>query len=137
MKSLLIYEIEFLRWRGWMKVMFKNDNYSNDEEEREVRSTEGADVFENNEHVKEAEGKEDDFVLAPRRLHPAGMIISFVKILKDSILGIGYVTVDLFKQLPTSALLFLLALVIILMVSSILSWFRFTYRVEAGELRIE
>src|SRR5699024_1932498 len=37
----------------------------------------------------------------------------------------------------TSALLFLLALAIILMVSSILSWFRFTYRVEAGELRIE
>src|SRR5699024_5243743 len=86
---------------------------------------------------KEAEGKEDDFVLAPRRLHPAGMIFSFVKILKDSILGIGVGTVAFFRQSPTSALLFLLALAIILMVSSILSWFRFTYRVEAGELRIE
>src|SRR5699024_11000837 len=137
MKTLLIYEIEFLRWRGWMKMMFKNDNYSNDEEEREIRSTESADVFENNEYGKEAEGKEDDFVLAPRRLHPAGMIFSFIKILKDSILGIGVGTVAFFRQSPTSALLFLLALAIILMVSSILSWFRFTYRVEAGELRIE
>lgn len=118
-------------------MMFKNDNYSNDEEEREIRSTESADVFENNEYGKEAEGKEDDFVLAPRRLHPAGMIFSFIKILKDSILGIGVGTVAFFRQSPTSALLFLLALAIILMVSSILSWFRFTYRVEAGELRIE
>src|SRR5699024_12741197 len=50
---------------------------------------------------------------------------------------IGVGTVAFFRQSPTSALLFLLALAIILMVSSILSWFRFTYRVEAGELRIE
>src|SRR5699024_10523744 len=117
MKSLLIYEIEFLRWRGWMKMMFKNDNYSNDEEEREVRSIESADVFENNEQVQEAEVKEVDFVLATRRLHPAGMIFSFIKILKDSILGIGVGTVAFFRQSPTSALLFLLALALILMVS--------------------
>ncbi|WP_428910558.1 PH domain-containing protein [Niallia sp. Krafla_26] len=75
----------------------------------------------------------------PRRLHPVAAVISFLKSLKEAILplvlilffggndsGFGIWQVAVF----TVFILFSL-------ISGILSWFRFTYRVEDGELRIE
>lgn len=84
------------------------------------------------------ETKEDSSIfLEPRRLHPAGMFFSFIKIVKDTILGLGVGTIAIFKQSPTYGLLFIGVFVIFLIVNSILSWLRYTYRIEEGELRIE
>src|SRR5699024_3054092 len=76
-------------------------------------------------------------VLSPRRLHPAGMFFSFLKVVKDTILGFGVGAIAIFRQSPTYALLFIGVFVLFIIVFSILSWFRYTYRVEEKELRIE
>src|SRR5699024_7744217 len=135
MKTLPIYEIEFRRWLGWMKMMFKDDKQRFDEEKRENSQENYQLLHESNE--QETVPEDEEPVLAARRLHPAGMLFSFIKIVKASIFGIGIGTVAFFRQSPTSALLFIGGLAVLLIVLSILSWSRFTYRVEAGELRIE
>ncbi|MFC3039302.1 PH domain-containing protein [Virgibacillus xinjiangensis] len=73
----------------------------------------------------------------PKRMHPAGILFNFFKVLRETIFPIvfGFVT---FRN--ESMIYFLLAgaaVLVIMIVSSILSWYRFTYRVEDGELRIE
>lgn len=75
--------------------------------------------------------------LEPRRLHPAGMFFSLMKFIKDTIFGIGVGTIALVRQSPKLALYFILLFILLLLVNSIVSWFRYTYRVEEGELRIE
>src|SRR5699024_7983178 len=72
-----------------------------------------------------------------QRVHPAGMIFNFIKAIKDSILGLGAGTIAFIQNSFFWALIFLAIFLFILITLSMLSWFRFTYRVEAGELRIE
>lgn len=76
-------------------------------------------------------------LLKPRRLHPAGMFFSLVKFVKETIFGLGVGVIALVRQSPKLALYFMLAFILLLLVNSVVSWFRYTYRVEDGELRIE
>src|SRR5699024_4892821 len=73
----------------------------------------------------------------PRRLHPAGMFFAFIKVIKETILGLGIGSIAIFKQSPKYGLIFIGVFGLFTVVNSILSWFRYTYRVEDGELRIE
>src|SRR5699024_2797216 len=73
----------------------------------------------------------------PRRLHPAGMFFAFIKVIKETILGLGIGTIAIFKQSPKYALIFIGVFGLFSVANSIVSWFRYTYRVEDGELRIE
>ena len=74
-----------------------------------------------------------------KRLHPIAAVISFLKGLKEAILPL---IVLLFVGREDSgfglwqfAIFFIFILVSLL--SGILRWLRYTYRVEEGELRIE
>ncbi len=72
-----------------------------------------------------------------KRLHPAAIIFNFIRSLREAIFLIifGYLTFS-----DTYFLYFILggvALLLVLIATSVLSWYRFTYRVEEEELRIE
>ncbi|MFD1038371.1 PH domain-containing protein [Virgibacillus byunsanensis] len=71
------------------------------------------------------------------RLHPAAIFFNFIKVLRESIfaLVLGFIT---FKG--DSFFYFILVasiLLLMLLVYSALSWYRYTYRIEDEELRIE
>lgn len=74
-----------------------------------------------------------------KRLHPVAAVINFIKSIKEAILplaalflfGGGGIGFELWEM--AVALIFIL----FSLVYGILSWLRFTYRVEEGELRIE
>lgn len=73
----------------------------------------------------------------PGRLHPAAIIFNFIRILKEGIYAIviGFIT---FRGLSfVYFILVLIALLILLIGISVLTWYRFTYRIEEDELRIE
>lgn len=78
-----------------------------------------------------------DVYLPPKRMHPAESIFSFIRILKESILAIGIGAIAMIKQTPTIALSIIGGFLLLMLVISVLSWLRYTYRVEDGELRIE
>src|SRR5699024_12293843 len=101
MKTLPIYEIEFRRWQGWMKMMFKDDKQRFDEEKRENSPENYQLLHESNE--QETVPEDEEQVLAARRLHPAGMLFSFIKMVKDSIYRTGMGTGAFSRQSPTSA----------------------------------
>ncbi|WP_461176838.1 PH domain-containing protein [Virgibacillus ainsalahensis] len=72
-----------------------------------------------------------------QRLHPAAILFNFVKSIREAIflIVLGFIT---FRD--ESLFYFILigsVFLIILITSSALSWYRFTYRVENDELRIE
>ncbi|MEK3799099.1 PH domain-containing protein [Peribacillus sp. FSL H8-0477] len=76
----------------------------------------------------------------PKRLHPAAILLMILKILKDAIFPL--VLIFLFGGNnfgEKSYLLYLgFGLVILFVIgSAVLTWFRFTYWIENGELRIE
>ena len=79
----------------------------------------------------------ENIYLPPKRLHPADTIFSFLKIIKESILGLGIGALALIRQSPTYALIFIGIFLLFLLGNSFFSWLRHTYRVEDGELRIE
>src|SRR5699024_5598829 len=62
---------------------------------------------------------------------------AFIKVIKETILGLGIGSIAIFKQSPKYGLIFIGVFGLFTVVNSILSWFRYTYRVEDGELRIE
>lgn len=73
----------------------------------------------------------------PKRLHPLSVIFQFVFAIRQSIFGIiaGY-----FALKNISIIYFLgfgLFILLLTIVFSVLGWFRFTYRIENEELRIE
>ncbi|WP_338471488.1 PH domain-containing protein [Niallia sp. XMNu-256] len=75
----------------------------------------------------------------PRRLHPVAAVISFLKSLKEAILPLVLV---LFFGGNGSGfgiwqVLAFTVFISVALIGGILSWLRFTYRVEEGELRIE
>ncbi|MFC4559904.1 PH domain-containing protein [Virgibacillus kekensis] len=73
----------------------------------------------------------------PKRLHPAAILFLFAKSLREAIFVIvlGFIS---FKDNGLIYFLLGIGLLLILLVGlSILSWMRYTYRVEGEELRIE
>nr|GGG87651.1 UPF0699 transmembrane protein YdbT [Virgibacillus oceani] len=72
-----------------------------------------------------------------KRLHPAVIFFNFIKTLKEAIFPIG---AGFFALRNEAFIYFILAsavLLIGLITFSILSWYRYTYRIEDEELRIE
>ncbi|WP_339200069.1 hypothetical protein [Aeribacillus sp. FSL k6-2211] len=73
-----------------------------------------------------------------KRLHPISVVANIVKQLKDAILPIILVIIVGNKTISSMwdiAVPF--AIIIYTIVIGIVSWIRFTYRLEEGELRIE
>lgn len=85
----------------------------------------------------QAETTENEVLVKPRRLHPAAMYFNLVKVIKETIFGLGIGLILTFKESLFYFLSFVVLFLLLLIVSSILSWLRFTYRVEENELRIE
>ncbi|MGG0717837.1 PH domain-containing protein [Robertmurraya massiliosenegalensis] len=75
----------------------------------------------------------------PKRLHPIAAILNILKILKELIIPFLLFVVFGSKGLSFEMIPFLIggAVVLLIIVSGIISWFRYTYRIEEGELRIE
>ncbi|MBO1513622.1 PH domain-containing protein [Metabacillus bambusae] len=73
----------------------------------------------------------------PKRIHPVGMILSFLKIIKSYIFPFilffffGNNDFNLYFIIGASCLF------VIIVVTSILDWWKFTYWIEDGELRIK
>lgn len=73
----------------------------------------------------------------PQRLHPAAIIFYFIRILRESVFAIilGFIT---FKDESfVYFILILAAILIVFLIISALSWYRFTYQVAEDDLRIE
>lgn len=71
----------------------------------------------------------------PKRLHPIAAFINMLKQLKEMIVPILF-----FIIFGSGGIFYLIAVVVglaLVLLTGILSWYRFTYRVEEGELRIE
>lgn len=73
----------------------------------------------------------------PQRLHPGAMFFNLVQLLKEMILGLGIGLIFTLKESIFFFFIFAAAFLILLLVYSVVSWWRFTYRVEDNELRIE
>ncbi|WP_066301704.1 PH domain-containing protein [Bacillus sp. FJAT-29937] len=72
----------------------------------------------------------------PKRLHPISAIVNFLKQLKDLI--IPFLVFVVFGSRDGSIQLIISVVIIaFILISGIISWLRFTYRLEEGELRIE
>lgn len=76
-------------------------------------------------------------IAKPQRLNPAAIYFNLIKVIKETIFGIGAGFIVTIKQSLFYSLMFLLAFLVIIILTSFLSWLRFTYRVEDNELRIE
>lgn len=93
------------------------------------------------ENEGQADEKKDvekrEISLKAQRLHPAAMFFNFTKVIKETIFGLGIGLILTFKESVFYFLMFIIIFLILLIVSSVLTWLRFTYRVEDNELRIE
>lgn len=78
-----------------------------------------------------------DSLEKPRRLHPAAMYFNLIKVMKETIFGLGIGLIFTLKESLFYFVIFVSIFLLLLIVSSVLSWLRFTYRVEENELRIE
>jgi len=105
-----IYATEFQYSQGWMKMMY-------DEHEQDLQET-----FE---------------PAKPQRLNPAAIYFNLIKVIKETIFGLGAGFIFTIKQSLFYSLMFLLIFLVVTIVTSVLSWLRYTYRVEDNELRIE
>ncbi|MCJ7842187.1 PH domain-containing protein [Lederbergia sp. NSJ-179] len=80
----------------------------------------------------------------PKRLHPIMILLDIVKSIKDVIVPIFiYFFIFFFKEpsdniwLRLSPYIFVGIMLIMLIVTNVISWLRYTYRLENNELRIE
>ncbi|HEX7064672.1 MAG TPA: PH domain-containing protein, partial [Bacillales bacterium] len=80
----------------------------------------------------------------PRRLHPLAMLFMFIKLLRSAIIpliGAGVAASNNFGEIAGLGMwiwgVFALLFVLLFVLPSFFSWYRFTYRIEDGELRIE
>lgn len=74
----------------------------------------------------------------PKRLHPIAAVINMLRQLKELIVPLLFITV--FGSRGSEGLFQLIAIgggLGIVLLTGIMSWYRYTYRVEEGELRIE
>ena len=106
------------------KIEVENEMYQTNKFDTELEQTES-----NDGPINEMQ--------QPRRLHPAAMFFNLVKLIKETILGFGIGLVITFQESFFYFTLFVSIFIVIVIASSVLSWLRFTYRVEDGELRIE
>lgn len=72
----------------------------------------------------------------PKRLHPISTVVSFIKQLKDLIIPF-LVFVVFGSKSDIIQLSISIGIIVFVLVNGILSWLRYTYRLEEGELRIE
>ncbi|WP_072890922.1 PH domain-containing protein [Ornithinibacillus halophilus] len=72
-----------------------------------------------------------------RRLHPAAIIFNFIKTLRESLFLIIITFISFKDDYLGWYLLGVGVILILIIVFSILSWYRYTYRIEDNELRIE
>lgn len=75
--------------------------------------------------------------MKPHRLHPAAIVFAFTSTVKDTILGFGVGLIFTLKESLLYFLIFVSIFLVILIVHSLLSWWRFTYHIDGDELRIE
>lgn len=73
----------------------------------------------------------------PHRLHPAAIVFSFMSTIKETIFGFGIGLIVTLKESVIYFLIFASIFLVLLVIYSILSWWRFTYHIEGDELRIE
>lgn len=72
-----------------------------------------------------------------KRLHPAAILFNFLKVIREFLFAIilGFIT---FRNESFFYFILIASVLIILMISySVASWYRYTYRIEEDELRIE
>ncbi|WP_226671378.1 PH domain-containing protein [Metabacillus litoralis] len=74
----------------------------------------------------------------PKRIHPVGMILSFVKMIKSYIIpAIVFFFVVVEESFNLYFIIGGICLVLIIVIVSVLGWLKFTYWIEDGEFRIE
>ena len=88
------------------------------------------------EHNEQASPAEVE-LSKPQRLHPTAMFFNLMTVLKETIFGLGIGLIITLKESVFYFLLFVSVFLILLLIYSVISWLRFTYRVEENELRIE
>lgn len=71
------------------------------------------------------------------RLHPAAIVFSFISFIKETIFGFGIGLIITLKESVFYFLIFAGIFLVVIVIYSVLSWWRFTYFVEGDELRIE
>lgn len=80
-------------------------------------------------------------MIEPRRLHPLAMVFTFLKLLRAAIIPLITFAFSFFKGFggfsPLIWAAAVIAFILFFILPSFLSWYRFTYRVEDGELKIE
>lgn len=86
---------------------------------------------------KEQHFTEEHEFTKPRRLHPATMYFNLIRVIKETIFGLGIGLILTLKESLFYFVMFVSIFLVLLIISSVLSWLRFTYRVEENELRIE
>ncbi|WP_053217412.1 PH domain-containing protein [Virgibacillus senegalensis] len=75
-----------------------------------------------------------------KRMHPAAIIFNFISLLKDVLIPMVIGSFALIRNIDAASWIWALvglALLLVMIGSGFLSWYRFTYRVEEEELRIE
>ena len=74
----------------------------------------------------------------PKRLHPAAMIISVINTVRQVIFGlIPLIIIAINTDMGKYVLLGIIVLVLLIIVSSVLTWLRSTYTLEENQIRIE
>ncbi|HLR67318.1 PH domain-containing protein [Virgibacillus alimentarius] len=76
--------------------------------------------------------------MSSQRLHPITIVFTAIKTIKDAIIPIIAMFFASFQRIASTYIYLGVAIFLILLITfSILSWYRFSYRVENEELRIE
>ncbi len=74
----------------------------------------------------------------PKRIHPVGVILSFISMVKSYIIpAILFFYVGDNESIKLYLIIGVVTIVVLLVITSVLSWYKFTYWVEEGEFRIE
>lgn len=74
----------------------------------------------------------------PKRLHPAAMIVSVINTIRQTIFGLlPLIIIAVNTDKWIYVLLGIAVLLMLIIVSSVLTWFRYTYTLEEDQIRIE
>ncbi|WP_071458898.1 PH domain-containing protein [Bacillus massilinigeriensis] len=73
----------------------------------------------------------------PKRMHPIAAVLNTVRQIKDMIVPFGVFVIFGSNNFDLGYLVGALGVAILFLVAGVISWYRFTYRIEEGELRIE
>lgn len=128
---LLPYVIKYRYWQGWMKMMYDEENRKEELQIEDESTPLTNEVAENNETTTQA------MTLPAQRQHIAAIIFMFIKTIKELIVAFGLGLFFALREAIHYVFYVGGAFFLIVLVISILSWLRFTYRVEDNELRVE